>query len=219
MKHIISKSPVDLSIGLTHQFVNYLNKLDEPQLDSLINHLESNPTFDSDYISVLSLSEKLDLNAEQQRDLEFTIKLFSYFYSIARDIENENANNQESAKDIFYDIFSKENLDGTKSDKIWRVLKRRRDVNKQVKMEWLSSGLIESATGFFSFVDLRPCYSEDGQSIEEYIPISLFKVDVENDYGENKGFVFQLTESGVQSLKEAVDDLVNKLNILNNNLQ
>jgi len=87
-------------------------------------------------------------------------------------------------------------------------------LERRRKLNWLRKGILETESDFSSFVDLLPSFSEDRRTIEEFLPIAIFRIFVESDRGEDRSHVFQLNAEGVAKLKAAVDDLEKKLESL-----
>ena len=85
------------------------------------------------------------------------------------------------------------------------VLERRR------KLRWLQTGILDNAVDFSSFVDLRPRFTDDRSSFEEFVPVVIFRVVTDVEYGEDRAHVFQLTLDGLGKLRAAVDDIEKKL--------
>jgi hypothetical protein len=88
------------------------------------------------------------------------------------------------------------------------ILERRR------KLNWLAKGILETASDFSSFVDLRPRFSDDRKIIEEFLPTIIFRVFVQSDRGEDRSHVFQVNADGLAKLKAAVEDIERKLEAL-----
>jgi hypothetical protein len=84
-------------------------------------------------------------------------------------------------------------------------------VERQRKIKWLQTGILETATAFASFVELRPNYTDDRAEIEEFVPVTIFRIVTESDLTEDHEHIFQLTPEGLQKLREAIDDVENKL--------
>jgi hypothetical protein len=77
-------------------------------------------------------------------------------------------------------------------------------------------GVLESATSFGSFVDLRPNYAQDRNSIEEFLPVIVFRVSTEADDGNERSYAFQMTPASLMELKSVIDDTFHKLSSLTN---
>lgn len=75
----------------------------------------------------------------------------------------------------------------------------------------LRTGIIDTVIDFDSFVDIRPRFSRDMTSVEEFIPVVIFRVAVERDFGSDKSYVFQLSPGGVEALRTVLDDIDDQL--------
>ena len=78
-------------------------------------------------------------------------------------------------------------------------------------VQWLQTGIIDTAIDFDSFVDLRPRFSGDLTTIAEFIPVVIFRAEVENDSGDTKSHVFQLTPDGVEVLRAVLNNIDDQL--------
>lgn len=93
------------------------------------------------------------------------------------------------------------------------ALLSKRDAHEHYrKLRRLQSGFLPNATGFSSFVDLRPDYAEEGDdlSISGYVPMIQFRISTDAP-GDARRMVFQMTETALAQLKEAIERAESKL--------
>lgn len=96
-------------------------------------------------------------------------------------------------------------------DRLLEIVEKNPFVENQHKRKWLRTGLLDNAISFASFIDLRPNFNEERSLVQEYIPIVIFNIELEPPLGEDKSFVFQLSENALGKLKEALNDVEKKL--------
>jgi hypothetical protein len=82
------------------------------------------------------------------------------------------------------------------------------------KRRWLTSGILPSASGFASFVDLRPSFTPGRDDIDEFIPVIILGVDVETTSSQESTFSFQTTAAGLRQLERVLEDARKKLELL-----
>lgn len=95
---------------------------------------------------------------------------------------------------------------------------------------WHETGLMDIALDFDSFIDIRPVFIEEEESedesenhnvkekdsqnkflFSEAIPMIVFRVAVQKDFGETKSYVFQMTEDSFASLETEVSRIRGRL--------
>lgn len=99
-------------------------------------------------------------------------------------------------------------------DRLRTLLAPNAAADRQRKRQWLIYGIIENASSFASFVDLRPNFARDRSSVAEFIPVVLFRVSTETDDEREYSYTFQMTHSSLLELKDVIDDTLQKLNAL-----
>jgi hypothetical protein len=84
-------------------------------------------------------------------------------------------------------------------------------IERRRKLRWLRTGILDTAINFSSFLDLRPNITVDRSRIDELVPVIIFRVVVDSEYGTERSYLFQLTTEGHTKLKATIDDLDKKL--------
>ena len=107
-----------------------------------------------------------------------------------------------------------EHIDNRIYQRLSRLVSENPVTEVYYKNQWLQTGLVDTATDFDSFVDLRPRFSDDMSGVEEFIPVVIFRAIVENDRGEEKSHVFQLSEDGVDALRLTLEIIDRQLGAL-----
>jgi hypothetical protein len=84
------------------------------------------------------------------------------------------------------------------------------------KIRRLQSGFIPNATGFSTFVDLRPDYGDsDVLDLRGFVKVIQLRVSTDSENPRDQRFVVQLSKESLQELKKAVDRATEKLEMLN----
>lgn len=103
-------------------------------------------------------------------------------------------------------------------DRVLSFIEKNPVVERARKRRRLQAGILDTATGFSSFVDLRPQLSEDKTEIEELIPVIIFQAETEAQEKEGtKTHVFQLTLESLKKLKDTIGDIERKLETVKDN--
>jgi hypothetical protein len=86
------------------------------------------------------------------------------------------------------------------------------------KIQRLQTGFVPNATGFSSFLDLRPDFNEGKpEQINGLLPVIQFRISTDADNPAMRRLVVQLDEESVAELKKAVDRIVEKMQVLKQN--
>lgn len=84
-------------------------------------------------------------------------------------------------------------------------------LERRRKLQWLRTGILETAVEFASFVDIRPAFDKSRSLIEDSVLAIVLRIGTELHGGDDRAHVFQLTEEGLSKLKEVVEDIEKKL--------
>jgi hypothetical protein len=129
----------------------------------------------------------------QTANLTFLLGALSYLYSqIARVVESGmpfDETVRATVDDLDKDADWGQKKDGVR-DRLAAILQPKETHQRFRKIQRLQSGSIPNATGFVSFVDLRPDFGDgDELSLKGYIPVIQFRINT--DSTEAKRLVFQ----------------------------
>jgi hypothetical protein len=95
--------------------------------------------------------------------------------------------------------------------RLTQILAPNAKAEKEIKIGRLKSGFLKNATGFGSFLDLRPNFSEDLKEVHGLIPVIQFRIATDATDPADAAFVFQLDEEGLAKMKEAIERSEKKL--------
>jgi hypothetical protein len=100
---------------------------------------------------------------------------------------------------------------GIAVSRLAEVLRSNAVRDRELKRRWLRTGILDIATAFSSFVDLRPNFSDDRSEISELLPVIIFNIIVQTETGDDRSYVFQLSDSSLRQLERAISDVRIKL--------
>ena len=128
---------------------------------------------------------------------------------------------QAQADAEFSDSIARALSDGLKGDdavdlskltsRLTSLLAPNPQADKEIKISRLRTGFLKNATGFGSFVDLRPNFSDDLKTLHGLVPIIQFRISTDATNPADADFVFQLDEGSLAKMKEAVKRSEEKL--------
>lgn len=95
-----------------------------------------------------------------------------------------------------------------------RLVAKNRVVERKRKVNWLKTGILDTAIDFSSRIDLRPRFSEDRGKIEDLIPGIVLRIVSDGNRGDEKTQVFQLTKEGLSKLRRSLEEVEKKLDTL-----
>jgi hypothetical protein len=95
-------------------------------------------------------------------------------------------------------------------ERMSKLLARRESADAFRKAQRLRVGFLKNALSFASFVDLRPDFNEEKNSVQRLIPVAQFRITTDSNVPEYKDIVIQLDERSVRRLKDAVVEVERK---------
>jgi hypothetical protein len=107
-----------------------------------------------------------------------------------------------------------EDFEGPGFQRIVKLVAKNRIVEKNRKINWLKTGILDTAVEFSSRVELRPRFSEDRKQVEDLIPGIVLQILIERSGGDEKTQVFQLTKEGLSKLRKSIEDIEKKIEVL-----
>jgi len=190
-----------------------ISKLDEKQFQALLDEVVSPAGFNRDLARCESLAKRLQASLETSGVFHLLASL-RFLYDRCRDWEKSQRDTEAALNEFLEVTGLRRKLGdplGPGYDRLIKLTEKNSAVERQRKIRWLRTGILDTAVDFASFVDIRPRISDDRKKIEELIPIVIFRVMTESEVGQDKAHVFQLTKEGVFKLRAVVEDIENKL--------
>lgn len=191
-----------------------LSKLDDAQF-GLIRDEVSGP---NGFSVTKTRSESLarQLNAASGSEIDDILASLEFLYERSRDWGDDSdpidvARTFLKTTNLWSDL-------GEHADTVFarlsELIKENPVVEKARKHSWLQTGILDNATSFASFIDLRPNYAPDRSKIEDLVPTVIFGIEVETSTGDDRSCTFQMSEAGFAQLKKTVDDIERKLAVM-----
>jgi hypothetical protein len=100
------------------------------------------------------------------------------------------------------------------SDRLVKVLSYNQSAERRDKIGRLKRGFLPNATGFSSFVDLRPSVNAGRTKVDEFVPLVQFRISTESESDDEESLVFQMDERALEKLGEAIRDAQKKLDAI-----
>jgi hypothetical protein len=151
------------------------------------------------------LAKEMSLSQEQ------TLYLLSALAFMYRQAESASESNETLARNLS-DELGDNTVDLPKLTKrLTMLLAPNPQADKEIKINRLKTGFLKSATGFGSFVDLRPNFSDDLKTLHSLVPMVQFRISTDARDPTDANFVFQVDEEGLAKMKEAIERTEEKL--------
>jgi hypothetical protein len=196
------------------QALQQVARLSEPQFSDLRASLTGPDSFDSDYVRCKQLASQLG-GRLSAHDVSNIIRSVWFLKNRFRDWEESDSDPRTAVHELFefigLDKFIDEDMAGDLYPRVGELLADDPAAESRYVVQWLQTGIIDTAIDFDSFVDLRPRFSGDLATIAEFIPVVIFRAEVENDNGDTKSHVFQLTTDGVEVLRAVLNNIDDQL--------
>ena len=151
--------------------------------------------------------------------LQFTLGALAYLYlQITRVVDDQMSQRAvvEKLVDDFDAAGKWTNIKSLMVDRLSALLAKQDNHQRFRKIQRLQTGFIPNATGFSSFVDLRPDY-DDGdvpKEIKGFVPIIQLRIATDSDDLNWRRLVVQMDEEALAELKKTISRLESKLDAL-----
>jgi hypothetical protein len=201
-----------------HEALDHIGDLDEHQFALLLEAVASQQGFKRSFSRSESLANQLQ-GGLSTSDVFNILGSLNFLYDNSRKWEDEEKTERETALGQFLEFTGlNSKLNDKFGPKIFDRLNKLTAANPAIqrrnKIRKLKSGLLDTATGFASFVDLRPRFTTDRGVVEELVPITILRVELRTEYGPDKSCVFQLSTDGLSKLTQVISDIEKKLSAI-----
>lgn len=196
-----------LSVILTQ-----LGQLNDNEFGTLLEAVTGSQGFERGIDRCKSLAGSL--GTISTTDVFNLLSALHFLYNRCREWESSDVDFAPALRELFEvsDLISHIGEDSEVGfDRIVQLAKPNPTIEQKRKQRWLRTGILQNAVNFSSFIDLRPNFSSDRKTITELIPTIILRILTESDQGEDQSHVFQLTEDGLNKLRETIDDISMKL--------
>lgn len=195
--------------------LRYLSELSDDKFSILKNELIGKDGLDKSSERVNVLAKILE--ESEVLKVESLLASLAFLYRRTREWADEDESTSEILRKFLEisDLWSILGEAAEKNlDRLASLLASQPLIDRESKLAWLRSGILDNAVGFSSFLDLRPDFNKERTKIQSFVPIIIFNVQVESDTGEDKSYTFQISEIGLNHFKKSVDDAFKKLDAL-----
>src|SRR5207245_14315 len=139
------------------------------------------------------------------RDVSHILASLSFLYDRLREWESSQAG---TGRDALREFLAVTRLDSALGDDEGRGFRRLLElteknpaIERRSKLRWLRTGILDTASQFASFVDIRPRFSDDRSEVLEFVPVVILRVVVHSDFGEDRTCAFQLPSDSLAELR------------------
>jgi len=200
------------------QVLGQITGLSEVQLSFLRDAVKGPEGFDDQYERCKRLAAELD-SGLSAHDIFKLLGSLWYLKTRFRDWGDADEDPEAAARELLGFLGLDKRLGGDVDDallcaRLGEILVDSPEETKRAEVNRLQTGIIDTVLDFNSFVDLRPRFSRDMSSVEEFIPVVIFRVAVERDFGLDKSYVFQLSPEDLEALRTVLDDIDDQLTTL-----
>jgi hypothetical protein len=187
----------------------------EAEFEALLAAISGARSFSLSKDQIAELTRQIPVSAN---NLPYMLGTLAFLYSqISQQIGEDDVGEATIAKlveELDASSFSGDDKEAM-SRRLKALLERRASHQIFAKTRRLQRGFIPNATGFSSFVDLRPNFN-DGVPTEvvDFLPLIQFRISTDADRNDQKRFVFQLSPDSLGELQKAIERAQAKLEIL-----
>jgi hypothetical protein len=196
--------------------VETIARLNEQHYETLRDAISSADGYDHSLSRCNELAKKLNGEFDASKIFELLVSL-EFLYDRLRGWEVQERDADKSLREFLEvtGLFKKLETEKNGYEKLSRLVAKNTALERRKKLNRLRTGILDTATEFSSFVDIRPRFADDRSALEELVPVVILRVTTESD-GEKsaRSPVFQLSLAGVRKLRRALDDVDNKLKAL-----
>jgi hypothetical protein len=150
--------------------------------------------------------------------LPYTLGTLAFLYSQIEDVPEGEQTEAPIIAQLVDDLDPKDEWASIKSlmkVRLTDLLGRKKNHERFKKVQRLQNGFIPNATGFSTFLDLRPDFNEGKpEKIQGVLPVIQLRISTDADNPTMRRLVVQLDEDGLAELKKAIDRLTQKIEIL-----
>jgi hypothetical protein len=94
------------------------------------------------------------------------------------------------------------------------LFRDRPGLRMRAKVRSVTTGIVPVAIDFHSLCDLRPIFNEERTAVVEWVPVTLVRVRVHKDTGDEEDLVFQIDANGVKEMEALLARLRKKLDVI-----
>jgi hypothetical protein len=189
-----------------------ITALSEPAFRALKAAVGSPRAFDDDADRVSELARDLGVSAHE---VFMLLQASSILYERVRALPDGASAPEAIGR--FIDEFDEEVDPDVKTILAARLIELT-SVNENVelnkKIRRLQAGFLDTAYGFATFVDLRPDFTANRDTVRGFVPMIQIRISTNADNPDHQSLLFQVDEIGLSKLKEEIEAVEKKLSTL-----
>jgi hypothetical protein len=189
--------------------------LDDRQFRVLLETVNRPNGFDRSLERCRRIASRLD-NGLPPRDVFNILGTLSFLYSRLREPGVSSDDLRATLREFleFTDLGDNLGRGQEGFERVAELISEKPSVERRREIQWLQTGVVGAAVDVEAVLDLRPRFRADFVTVEEYVPIAIFRVAVETDFGADQSYVFQMPVQGIETLRNVLDNLDAKLSTL-----
>ncbi len=197
--------------------VSRLAELDDINFKKISSLVAGEKLFDLEESEVQEISSALNISIA---NASFFLAALSFLYDRLENGVGKDGDRAASAKacvtdlNLFEDDEVKSNL---LAERLAEVLSHNSGHDNYLKVRRLQQGFLPRAIDFSSFVDLRPSFSGERDSIDGMVSVIQLKIDTDSPVANTNSVVIQFTPSDIADLKNCLNDIESKLTLISKN--
>jgi hypothetical protein len=189
---------------------DFVSSLPDPDFQTFQSHISGPDAFDTDKERCERVAADLRV---QPSTVGVVVSALAFLYSQVQRAGQDSP--KELVNEVVRGVTDEDPSEhAVLVDRLVALLRRNENADTFRKLQRLRTGFLENATGFSSFLDLRPNFNDDRSQIVGLVPIVQFRVSTDADDPAKQALIFQLDERGLKRLKEAVESAERKLDTL-----
>lgn len=199
-----------------------LAKVDVENFQQFLTEIGSRQAFNSDKKRCEKLGYLIGVAPE---DVGLLLSLLAGIYKKFRTLEDGGADFDSLSKEFYDEALSDDDDDSVKltedervtlTERLRSLLRKNDTIDNAEKIARLKAGFIKNATGFSSFVDIRPNFKKENTEVQSLILLAQLRISTDSDNPIEREFIFQCDEKALKKLKEVISAAEKKFLTLSN---
>jgi hypothetical protein len=193
--------------------VGEIGSLSDQAYETLRADVEGEDAFTSDTVRCQRLSPLLELAPE---DVGLVLAALEFLYERIKNLQPSKQASEMIRRfvDGFEEVKLTPDVRAKLIDRLIELTAQKERVELARKIRRLRTGFLDNATAFSTFVDLRPDFNSDYESVRSLVPIIQLMISTDSDDPARQHFVFQMDERRLAGLKDVLDKAEKKLKTL-----
>ena len=191
-----------------------VTELSDGQLEDLKEAVSGNDGYNHSLSRCGALAKRLGGTLDASKVFHLLVSL-EFLYDRSREWEDKEGDGTKSLQEFLEITGLIETLGSDRLQiKLLPLIVKNPAIQRRRKLKRLKTGILDTAVGFSSFVDIRPRFADDRSTLEELVPVVIIRVETESEDNNQRSPVFQLNLAGLTKLRAALEDIDKKLDAL-----